>query len=227
MTSPAPIALQQAATPNWLLTQWQGAGWSVVRSAVLTPVPVGSSSGKVLTPHPLQLDAFQWTDVTLFGIGNADTAIQQLQQQIKQRGSSLFAYALFKQTNFDVLGVKVVSYRLLLLHSQVQLLVWAVAIIAAAFAATIFIQYLTTGQSPAVKDLQGLWAGVVQPVSDGIQQTTQGIAVVYLLGIAAAGAIAIAVGSSSKAAGVKAPSLKGPSGSIGVRGGGVSARIGS
>lgn len=222
------IAIKQAATWDQLLGQWQGQGWSQIRNAVLSPVPVGINSGQIMIPT--QADAFEWKDVTFFGIGNTDDAVSRLQQLIQQGGSKLHAYALFKRVDVDVLGVKVVSYRLLLYHSIVQLGVAAVVILVVAFAALIYLQYVTTGQPP-VTAIKNLWSGIVQPVQDGVTGVVQSgagaVSSVYILGIIAAGAIAIAFGQASKATGTKVSPPKGPSGSVGVRAGGVSARIAS
>lgn len=225
------VAIPISTSPSWLLSQWAGQGWSVARQQTLRAIPVGSSSGRYLTDHPPSLDAFEWKDITLFGIGNTDAVVSQLDQEIANRGSTLYGYTLFKKVDVDLLGIRVVSYRLLLVHTQVQLAAWAVVILASAFAAVIFLQYLTTGQSPAVADLQRLWAGIIRPVAEGagsiINQGTQGIGTVYLLGIAAAGAIAIAFAQAGKATGTKIREPRGPSGSVGLRAGPVSGRVSS
>jgi hypothetical protein len=220
----APITLKQAADVHWLLTQWRGA-WNVERAAVLRPIPLNADGS--LGPH-VQLDAFQWIDVTVFGIGNVDNAIANLDREIAVRGSSLYAYALLSQDNFNALGVRVKSYRLMLAHSQVQLLFWAVAIIAAAFAAVIFIQYMTTGQSPAVNDLKSLWGDSITSLGSAAGAVGQGIATPYIWATLAAGAIAIAVAQIGKSGGFKArtPELRGPRVSGRIRGGGASASIG-
>lgn len=221
------IAIREAATYDQLLIQWQAQGWSQIRNSVLNQVPVGISSGHILI-HT-QLDAFEWTDVSAFGIGLTGDAVSQMAAYIKQAGSQLHAYALFSHVDFDLLGIKRMSYRLLLYHSQVQLGVAALAILAAAFAAAIFLQYIATGEPP-VQSIQQLWAGIVKPVQDGasgvISGATGSISTVYILGIAVAGAIAIAFGQAGKATGTKiSPPKGGPGGSVGVRAGGVSARV--
>jgi hypothetical protein len=218
----APIATQQTADVHWLLTSWRG-NWNVERQAVLRAIPAFADG--TVDPH-VQLDAFQWIDVSLFGIGNVDNAISTLDREIAQRGSSLYAYTLFSQTNLDLFGAKIKSYRLVLAHSQVQLLFWAVVIIAAAFAAVIFLQYVTTGQSPAVKDLQSLWGSAVTSVGSAAGSVGQAIATPYIIATLAAGAIAIAVAQIGKSGGFKVREPRGPRASIGVRGGGVSARVG-
>jgi hypothetical protein len=229
MLAAVAIAIRQAATVDQLLNQWRGQGWSQIRNGVLRQVPVSVSTGKPLVQ--LQIDAIEWVDVTVFGIGNLDDALQRLRNLIQQGGSDLYGYSLLRRTDVDFLGIKVVRYRLVLAHSLVQLLVAAIAILAIAFAAVIFYQYVTTGAFPTAKDLQGMWAGILKPVSDAVQApiqgATQGIANVYILGIGLAGAVAIAFGMASKSTGVKIREPKAPGGSIGVRSGPVSARLSS
>jgi hypothetical protein len=222
----APIALQQSADPHWLLTA-ESQGWSVSRHGVLHTIPLNADGS--IGPH-VQLDAFEWVDIGVFGIDFTESAVAQLADQIAARGSSLYAYALFSQDRFNALGIRVTSYRLLLAHSQVQLLGWAVAILAAAFAAVIFIQYMTTGHSAAVDDLKNLWGSGVAAVGSAAGTVGQAIATPYIVATLAAGAIAIAVAQISKSRdlkGVRSPNVGPPRGSFSVRSGGASARIGS
>ena len=222
------VAIRQAATYDQLLLGWQAQGWSQIRNVVLNQVPVGSSSGQLLI-HT-QLDAFEWKDVNLFGIGLTEDAVSKVGAYIKAAGSQLHAYALFKRVDVDLFGARITSYRLVLFHSQVQLGVYVVVILAAAFAAAIFLQYIATGQPP-VQTIQQLWGGIVKPVQEGVtgvvSSAGSSVSSVYILGIMAAGAIAIAFGQASKATGTKVTPPKGPSGSVGVRAGGISARASS
>jgi hypothetical protein len=212
-----------AATSQQLL-QSQAQGWRVVRQGVIKSVP-GDQYGNPAIP--IKPDAFEWLDVTLFGIGNTDNALQQLQQQLQQRGSDLYAYALFTRVDVDFLGVKAVRYRLVLLHGFVELLEWAVAIVAIAFAAVIFIQYVTTGSAPALKDLQALWGSAITSVGAAAGQVTGGITNTVLMWTAAAGLVTIALGRIAKEAGTKAPPGPKLVGSIGVRAGGITGRVGA
>lgn len=216
------VAIKIQTTPASLLAS-PAQGWSTVRQAVLRPVP-GDATGQPTIP--IRVDAFEWVDVTLFGIGNTDNAVQQLQTAIRQRGSDLYAYALFRRTDVDALGVKVVRYRMLLLHSFVELLEWAVAIMAIAFAAVIFIQYLTTGQAPALKDLQQLWGSAVTSVGTAGQTIVSGATNAYIGWVVGLGGVALAFGLLSKETGARPARLPG-SGSFGVRSGGVTARVGT
>lgn len=214
--------LKIATTPAALL-QSGSQGWSTMRQAVLRQVP-GDQLGNPTIP--VRVDAFEWVDVTLFGWGNVDNAAQQLRAAIQQRGSDLFAYALFRRIDVDLFGVKVVRYRMVLLHSFVELLEWAVAIMAIMFAAVIFIQYITTGQAPALNDLKALWGSAVTSVAQGAGSVAGSITSTYVWWVAALGGAAIAVSMISKSVGVRAPSTVGHS-SIGVRSGGITARAGT
>jgi|SRR5579864_1477455 len=218
------VALKQQIDPSALLTGWKSQGWTVNRRAILRPIP-GDSSGRPTVP--LQVDAFEWLDVTLFGIGNTDDAISRLQGYIRAGGSDLYAYALFARTDFDALGFKVWRYRLVLVHSIVQLLEAAVAILAIAFAAVIFIQYLTTGHAPAVDDLKNLWGSGVISVGQAVGQAGAGVITPYVWATFAAGGMAVLIAVASKASGTNIRTPSGPKGSLGVRGGGLSARVGS
>jgi hypothetical protein len=219
------IGIRQAVDPSYLLqrTQWAPQGWSPIRSAVLRQVP-GNAMGVPLVQ--LQVDAYEWTDVNAFGIGNADDALARLRAYIQQGGSDLFAYTLFKRTAFNFLGVRVTSYRLVLLHSLVQLLEGAILIMAIAFAAVIFLQYVTTGHSPALTDLKNAWQGIIQSAGQAVGAAGAGVATPLIWLVIAGGVTAIAFASAQKSAGVKArtPNL---SGSVGTRTGPVTTRIGT
>lgn len=215
-------AIRINASPAFLLDQWQPDGWSVVRKSIVRQIP-GDSSGNPIV-H-LQLDGFEWVDVTFMGIGNADDAIAKLRNYIQAAGSDLYAYALFTHVDVNVLGVRVVRYRLVLCHSQVQLVGAAVVIMAAAFAAIIFFQYITTGQAPALKDLQNLWGSAVTSVGQAVGTAGGAVTNAYWGWVVGLGAVAIAFSLVSKDLGVKSPPPpRMPSGSVGVKAGGLSAR---
>lgn len=219
-------AIRQTATPGYLLTGWQAEGWAVVRQQVIRQIP-GDQNG-VPTVH-LQLDAFEWLDVAAFGLGGTDDAISRLQGYIRAGGSELYSYAMLSRTDFDALGVTVKRYRLVLCHSQVQLLGAAVVILAAAFAALIFWQYVTTGQSPALHDLQTLWGSAVtstgQAIGSAGGEIGSAISGTYINAVLALGAVAVLYSVIAKQAGVKAPPApRAPSGSVGIKAGGLSAR---
>jgi hypothetical protein len=213
----APVAIKMQTSPQALLTS-RSQGWQQLRNVVLKSVP-GDQYGNPTIP--VIVEGFEWVDVTLFGWGNVDNSMQQLQQAIQQRGSDLYSYAMFTRTDFDFLGVKVVRYRIVLLHSFVELAEWAIAILAIGFAAVIFLQYLTTGQAPALKDLQNLWGSAVTAVGNAGGTIIGGATNVYLTWVAAAGGIAILLGIIAKKADVKAPPGPNLRGSIGVNAGPV------
>jgi len=218
------IAIKVQIDPGTLLNL-EAQGWQAVKKGVISSVP-GDQYGNPAIP--VKIDAFEWVDVTVFGWGNVDNAVQQLRDQIRARGSDLYAYALHSRVDFDALGIKVIRYRLTLLHSFVELLEWAVAILAVAFAAIIFWQYVTTGQSPALKDLQTLWGSAVTSVGSAGGQIVGSVTTAYIVAAVAAGGIAIALGMVAKQAGTKAPpGPRAPSTSIGVRAGPVTGRVGS
>jgi hypothetical protein len=215
------VAIKVQIDPATLLNLEQQ-GWQIVRKGVIASVP-GDAQGNPTIP--IKTDAFEWVDVSLYGIGNTDTALQQLQQQIQQRGSNLYAYALHSRVDFDALGIRVYRYRLTLLHSFVELLEWAVAILAIAFAAIVFWQYVTTGQAPALKDLQTLWGSAVTSIgtaASGVASSATGTAIGWAVAL---GGVAIALGLVAKEVGVKAP--RAPVSSIGVRAGPVTTRLGA
>lgn len=218
-------AIRISATPDFLLTRWKADGWAVQRQAIVRQIP-GDAQGNPIV-H-LQLDGFEWLDVTFMGVGNVDDAIAKLRDYIRAAGSDLYAYALFKRTDVDVLGVKVVRYRLVIAHSQVQLVGAAIVIMAAAFAAIIFFQYITTGQAPALKDLAALWGSGVTSVGQAVGQAGGAITNAYWGWVVGLGAVAIGFSVIAKDLGVKSPPPpRMPSGSVGVKGGGATARISS
>lgn len=218
-------AIRVAATPPFLLTQWKADGWTVIRQAIVRQIP-GDAAG-VPRVH-LQLDGFEWVDVAAFGIGNVDEAIAKERAYIQAAGSDLYAYAVMKRVDVNLLGVEIVSYRIVLAHSQVQLVGAAVVIMAAAFAAIIFWQYITTGQAPALHDLQNLWGSAVTSVAQGVGTAGGAITNAYWGWVVGLGAAAIAFSVISKDLGVKSPPPpRGPSGRIGVRTGGLSGSIGA
>jgi hypothetical protein len=204
------IAVRQQVDPSYLLqrTQWAPQGWSIVRQGVIRQVP-GDVAGVPLIR--LQLDAYEWDDVNAFGIGNTDDALGKLRAYIQAGGSDLYAYTLFTRTAFNFLGIRVTSYRLVLLHSIVQLLEAAVVIMAIAFAAIIFIQYVTTGHSPALQDLTQAWSGVINSAGQAVGSAGGGLAQPLIWATLFAGVVAIAFAQAQKSAGVKAPIPKGPS----------------
>jgi hypothetical protein len=218
------VAIRISIDPSNLLTGWQGDGWSVVRQSIITQVP-GDATGKPIV-H-LQLDAFEWVDITFVGIGNADDAIAKLRSYIQAAGSDLYAYGLFHRVDVDLLGLKVQRYRLLLLHSQVQLVGLPLIILAAAFAALVFLQYITTGKTPVLQDLQNVWGSAVTSVGSAVGNVGSSIASTYIWATVAAAGLVIALNSVAKSAGVKAPPKTGPSGSVGVKTGILNAKLSS
>jgi hypothetical protein len=204
------VAIKQAVLPSYLLqpAQWQPQGWSVVRRAVIKPVP-GDDFGRPIIA--IRVEAFEWTDVQGFGIGNTDNALAQLQQQIQQRGSDLYAYTLLRRDVFNFLGIRAFAYRLVLLHSIVELVEFAVLILAIGFAAIIFLQYTTSGHSPLLQDLQSMWNTGVTSAGNAVGQAVGGLASPFIWATLFAGTIAIAFAVAQKSAGVKAPIPKGPS----------------
>jgi hypothetical protein len=220
------IALKQAVDPSYLLqrSQWAPQGWGIVRQSVLRAVP-GDQNGIPLVS--LQVDAYEWDDVNAFGIGNTDDALTRLGNYIRAGGSDLYAYTLFRRTAFNFLGIRVTSYRLVLLHSLVQLLEGAVLIMAIAFAAIIFLQYVTTGHSPALTDLKNAWQGIISSAGQAVGAAGGGLATPFIWATIFAGVAAIGFASAQKSAGVKARIPAGPKGSVGLRTGPVTTRVGS
>lgn len=222
------VGIRQQVDPSYLLRRaiWEAQGWRLVKGPqVLRQLPVYSDGTPLVRT---QVDAIEWVDVQVFGIGNADDAVSRLRDEIQRRGSDLYAYALLKREIVNFLGVHTLSYRLVLLHSLVQLLGWAIAIMAIAFAAIIFIQYMTVGRSAALSDLQQFWGGLITNVGDAAGTAAGGIAQPFIWIMLAAGVVAIALAKGEQAAGVKTGHrVKAPSGSIGVRAGPVTGRVGS
>lgn len=218
-------AIRQNATPEFLLSQWKADGWSTVRKVIVKQIP-GDANGNP-TVH-LQVDGFEWVDVTLFGIGNVDDAISRLQGYIRAAGSELYCYHLMTRTDVNLLGLKIVRYRLVVVHSQVQLVGAAVVILAAAFAAIIFWQYVTVGHSVALADLQNTFGSAVTSVGAAVGQAGGAITNAYWGWVIGLGAVAVGFSLISKDLGVKAPPPpRGPSVNVGAKAGGLSARVGS
>jgi hypothetical protein len=222
------VAVRQSVDPSYLLQarQWQPQGWSVARQAVLAQIPVNPDGSYGVS---VQVDAFEWVDVQGLGLGGTDGGVAQLRQQIQQRGSDLYAYVLLKRQvlNVNVFGVQVAqawSYRLVLIHSAVELLGWAVLVLAIAFAAVIFLQYVTSGRSPALQDLQGLFQNLFKSAGQAVGAAAGGAATPFVWLFLAAGAASIAFGLAGKQAGVKA---RPPAASVGVHAGPVSTRVSS
>ena len=220
------VGLRQAVDPSYLLqqAQWQPQGWSVVRRGVLRQVP-GDDFGQPIIQ--VTVEAIEWDDVQGFGIGNTDNALSQLAAEINRRGSNLYAYTLLKREIFNFLGVRAWSYRLVLLHGFVELVEWAILIMAIAFAAIIFIQYVTTGHSAALADLQQMWGSGVTSLGNAVGSAAGGLAAPFIWATLFAGTIAIAFAVAQKSAGVKARTPAAPKASIGLKTGPVSSRIGS
>lgn len=218
------VAIRQTVDPAFLLTQYEAAGWSTGELSVRKPIQLEADGS--LPPH-IQLDGFEWQDANLFGLANLGDAIDQMQALIQAGGSDLYAYATFSKVDFDALGVKITSYRLVLLHSQVQLLTAAVAILAAAFAAVIFFQYVTLGYSPAVQDLGKLWGSAVTSVGQAVGDAGSGVANAYIWATVASGAILIVLSRVGKDAGVRTPKPSSPHGSVSVKAGPATVRAGS
>jgi hypothetical protein len=219
------VAIRQQVDPSYLLQpgQWRPQGWTVIRSQVLRQVQLGATGQPVV---PVGVDAFEWTDFQGFGISRSDDGIARLNQAIAQRGGTLYAYTLFRRDIVNFLGIHFWSYRLLLLHNPGPLILveWAVFILAAAFAAVIFIQYMTIGKSPALQDLAQAWSGVLNSAGQAVGTAGAGIAQPFIVVTIAAGVLAIAFASAQKSAGVHARTptthvsgkVKGKHGELGV-----------
>ncbi len=223
------VALRQVVDPSYLLQRaiWQSQGWNRVGGAViLRQIPISDVTG--LPTVQTTVDCFEWVDAQLFGVGNADDGMSRLRTEIQRRGSDLYAYQLLRREVVNALGFHVWSYRVVILHSLVQLLEWAVAILAIAFAAVIFIQYMTTGKAPALTDLGDFFGSLFKSAGDAGGTITSGLSTPFLVFMLAGGVAAILFAQAEKSAGVKAKGgLKHPSGSIGVKTGPVSTRIGN
>lgn len=218
------VAIKQTVTPAFLLDQYQADGWSVIDQNVLTPIPVDSSGNYQVA---IQLDAFEWLDASFVGIGATTDAVAQLRQLIQAGGSDLYAYAMFYRKDFDALGFKVDRYRIVLCHSIVQLLEAALAILVVAFAAVIFYQYITTGQSPALQDLENLWGAGVQALGSAAGEVGAGVVSPYVWAAVAVGGIAVGWSIIAKQAGVKAPDTSPPKASLGINTGVFNAKLNS
>src|SRR5260370_207080 len=162
------IALARQVDPAYLLqaSQWQPQGWRIVKGpTVLKQVPI-YNDGTIAGGLHLAVEGYEWDDLQGWGIGGSDGGGSRLRQAIQQSGSGPYADALLRGDVVNFLGIRITSYRLVLLHSQVQLLGWALLILAATFAAIIFIQYLTTGKAAALDDLNRFFAGLFKSVGD-------------------------------------------------------------
>jgi hypothetical protein len=222
------VAIRQQVDPSYLLRRpiWQSQGWSLYKGpTVVRQLPVYSNGTPAVQT---QIDAFEWVDAQLFGVGNADDGVSKLRTEIQRRGSDLYAYALLRREVVNALGFHVWSYRLIILHSLVQLLEWAVAILAIAFAAVIFIQYLTTGHAAALDDLRSFFGGLITDAGTAGGEITSGLSQPFLVFMLAGGVAAILFAQAEKGAGVKAKGgIKQPSGSIGLKTGPLSTRVGT
>jgi len=208
------IALARQVDPAYLLqaSQWQPQGWRIVKGpTVLKQVPI-YNDGTIAGGLHLAVEGYEWDDLQGWGIGGSDGGVSRLRQAIQQRGSDLYAYALLRRDVVNFLGIRITSYRLVLLHSQVQLLGWALLILAATFAAIIFIQYLTTGKAAALDDLNRFFAGLFKSVGDAGGQITAGLSTPFLVFMLAGGVGIILLAQTEKATGVKGRgALKQPS----------------
>jgi hypothetical protein len=224
------VAIRQQVDPSYLLRPaiWRAQGWQLYRApVVLRQLPVYSNGVPAVQTT---VESFEWVDAQLFGVGNADDGMNKLRQAIRQRGSDLFAYAILRREVVNALGFHVWSYRVVLVHSLVQLLEWAVAILAIAFAAVIFIQYMTTGHAAAIDDLRGFFGGLITDAGSAGGQITGGLATPFLWASLFAGIAAIAFAQAEKKAGVTPAARhkpKTPTGSIGVKTGPISTRVGT
>lgn len=204
----SPIVIHQSADYHSLISGAFADGWQVVRMRTIHP----DISGALAAGH-LTLEAVEWKDLAFLGLGNLDLAASNFEQYIAQQGSQLYAWAVMEHTDFDALGVEIKAYRLLLLHSQIQIGAGAIiAILVAAFLAVIIWQYVTTGSSPVLDELQKVWSDLISATVKPI--ATAGLSV-WVIGIGLAGAAALAFGVAGKKLGVaappapKAPSVKG------------------
>ena len=160
--------MAQTVTPDFLLQV--PPGWSLVGKQTLRTIDPGA-------PPPVQLEGYEWFDVSGLGLGGTQAsvagAVQKFRQQVQALGSDLYAVAVIKKTevNINVLGLQIANvdrYRLVLCHSQAQILGWMVVILGIAVAALILYQYVTTGQSPTLDALGRFWSDLVQKTGAGI-----------------------------------------------------------
>jgi hypothetical protein len=224
------IAVPQSVNPEYLLqaANWAPQGWRPVNVGVLRQL---AAADVVRT----QLDAFEWVDVKLAGASGLSGAVYRMRDEIQKRGSTLYAYALLQRTVFNVviLGIPVAratAYRLVLLHSAIQLIGWAVVILVSAFAAIIFLQYITLGRAPAVADLQNFWSGLITSAGQAGKDVTSGFSTPFIWVALAAGTASILFYQASKEAagpGARIPAPRAPGASVGVKAGPITARTGT
>jgi len=217
------VAIRQQIDPAALLRRanWQPQGWSLYRApTVVQQIPLDAGGAPMVATT---VDSFEWVDAQLFGVGNADDGMSKLRTAIQQRGSDVYAYAILRRDVVNFLGFHVWSYRIVILHSLVQLLEWAVAILAIAFAAVIFIQYVTTGRAPALDDLSAFFGNLFKAAGDAGGTIASGLSTPFLVFMLAGGVGIILLAQAEKAAGVKGRgSLKQPS--VGLKTGPLSVR---
>lgn len=193
-----PLVIKQSADDHVLITQAFADGWSIVTSKTLHP-----DVGAALAAGHLQLDAIEWKDLAFLGLGNVDLAASQFERYIAAQGSQLYAWAVMQHVDFDEVGVEIKAYRLLLLHSQIQIGAGAIiAIVVAAFLAVVIWQYVTTGSSPVLDELSKVWhdlvTSTVNPIATAATEW-------YVIAAGAAGVIALAFGLAGKRLGVAPP----------------------
>lgn len=202
-TGSAPIVFRQSMTTQQLIDQAMADGWQVVKARTLIP-----DVGAALAGGHLVIDAIEWRDVAFLGFGNADLAASQFQTYIEQAGSHLYAWAVMQHDDFNLLGFSVRSYRLLLLHSQIQIGAGAIiAIVVAAFAALVIYQYYTQGSSPALDELTKIWHDLVSATVNPVAEAAISW---WVVGALAAAGIALASGAAAKRLDVKAPPVPKP-----------------
>lgn len=193
-----PVVIQQSSTVDGLISGALADGWSLAMSRTL----IADVTAALDAGH-LQLDAVEWKDLSFLGLGNVNLATSQFQSYIEQQGSQLYAWAVMEHDDFDAAGVQIKAYRLLLLHSQIQIGVGAiVAIMVAAFLALVVWQYVTKGESPILDELQKIWADLV---SSTINPIAAAATEWYVVAIGVAGVAALAFGLAGKRLGVAPP----------------------
>jgi hypothetical protein len=221
------VAVQQTVDPRFLLQL--PAGWDYAVSPKVV---------RQVTPDSLThvaLDGFEWNDVQLGGsvAQRVPQAVATLRAQLQARGSDLYAYALIHHTDLSVclpiIGCVARSdkYRLIVLHSQVQLGFWALAGLAILLIGVLIVyQYLTMGQSPALGDLQRFWTGIFNAAGDAAGKPVQAAtnSIIWLAG--AAGVAAIAFALAAREAGVPSARAPVPKGKFGVDAGPFGGEVG-
>ena len=224
-----PIVTQQQTDPRFLLTK--PSGWDfAVAPRIVHQIPADQ------LPHVI-VEGFEWNDVEL-GFGSvqqqAAAAVARLREAIQARGSDVYAYALLHHTDSNVclpvIGCVERSdrYRLVIAHSQIQIGFWGIIAIGTLFfAALVVYQYLTTGKSPALADLQAFWGSGVAAVGSAVGEAGGGLATPFVWLTIAGGVTALAFALAGKSAGVKTPAPRPVGGSIGVKAGPVSGRVGN